>query len=80
MANVTLPKAEYEKLKRQAETYRRFAARFFELALRDPVRDVVRDFRRTNLYTEKFLNDLESGLRKSSYAKRYGTRAAKRRS
>lgn len=70
MVKITLPKTEYEKLKRQAEAYRRFAARFFELAIQDPIDEVVEDFRKTKLYTEEFLKDLESGLRKSSYAKK----------
>lgn len=80
MAQVTLPKTEYEQLKRQAEAYRKFAARIFELAIRDPIEEVVKDFRRTNLYTKGFLKDLESGLRKSSYAKQYGNQTARKRS
>ncbi|PIV12640.1 MAG: hypothetical protein COS47_01405 [Candidatus Nealsonbacteria bacterium CG03_land_8_20_14_0_80_36_12] len=80
MVRVTLPKTEYEQLKRQAEAYRRFAARLFELAIRDPIEEVVEDFRKTNLYTKDFLKDLESGLRKSSYAKKYGNQTAKKRS
>ena len=80
MVNVILPKNEYEKLKRQAETYRRFAARFFEMAIRDPIEEIVEDFRRANLYTEDFLKDLKSGLKKSSYTKQHETRATQRRS
>jgi len=80
MVRVTLPKTEYEQLKRQAEAYRRFAARLFELAIGDPIEEVVEDFRKTNLYTKDFLKDLESGLRKSSYAKKYGNQTAKKRS
>ena len=70
MVKVTLPKTEYKQLKRQATAYRRFAARFFDLIIKDPIGEVVADFRKTNLYTEPFLKDLESGLRKSSYAKK----------
>lgn len=80
MAQVTLPETEYEQLKKQAQAYRKFAAKFFELVIRDPIEEVVEDFRKTNLYTEEFLKDLESGLRKSSYLKRYGNQTAKRRS
>lgn len=69
MAKVTLPKTEYEHLKRQAAAYRKFAAKFFDLIIKDPIGEIAADFRETNLYTENFLKDLESGLRKSSYAK-----------
>lgn len=79
MVKVTIPKAEYEQLKQQAEAYRRFAARLFELVIKAPVEEVVEDFRKTGLYTEEFLRDLESGLRKSSYTKKYGNKADKRR-
>lgn len=80
MAKVTLPKTEYESLKRQAEAYRKFAEKFFELMVKDPIEEVVEDFRKTNLYTKEFLRDLESGLRKSSYAKKYGNKTASQRS
>lgn len=79
MVTVTLSKTEYEQLKKQAEAYRKFAAKFFELVIRDPIAEVMEDFRRTNLYTEEFLTDLEDGLRKSSYAQRYGNKAVKKR-
>ena len=69
MANVTLSKEEYEKLKKQVKAYQKLRARLFEFILYDPVETVVEDFRKTKLYTEEFLSDLESGLRKSSYAR-----------
>lgn len=67
MVSITLPETEYRKLKRQAQAYRGFAARFFELIIKDPIQEVVDDFQKTNLYSKEFLEDLESGLRKSSY-------------
>ena len=80
MAKVAIPKTEYEQLKRQAAAYQRFAARFFESVIHDPIDEIVRDFRKTNLYPEEFLKDLESGLRRSSLAKKYGNKAVKKRS
>ncbi len=77
---VTIPKAEYTRLKREAEAYRRFSVQFFQTAIQEPVKDVVEDFRKTNLYSEKFLVDLEDGLRKSSYAKSHGIKSASKRS
>ena len=69
MPTVTIPKIEYQKLRKQADAYRRLAGDFFEEAIQDPISDVVEDFRKTDLYTKEFLRDLESGLRKSSYIK-----------
>ena len=76
MSQVTVPKTKYEQLKKQAAAYRLFAAKLFESVLKDPVGQVVEDFRKTNLYTEDFIKDLESGLRKSSYIKKHGTKAS----
>lgn len=80
MTKVIIPKTEYQQLKRQAEAYRRFVARFFESFIKDPIEQVVEDFRKADLYTEEFLKDLESGLRKSSYVKKYGNKAIEKRS
>ncbi len=73
MATITIPKRTYEQLKRHAEAYQRFAADFFEAAVRDPVGEITEDFRKTALYTEEFLHDLDVGLHKSSLAKKHGT-------
>ena len=65
---VTLPKQQYLRLKQQAQAYRSMTARMFELPLRDPIDEVIDDFKATNLYIDEFLEDLEDGLRKSSYS------------
>ncbi|MFH1233431.1 MAG: hypothetical protein V1649_02145 [Patescibacteria group bacterium] len=67
MATITIPKTEYLKLQRQARAYEKLTGRLFEFIVRNPVEEVVEDFRRTDLYTEKFLDDLKDGLCKSSY-------------
>ena len=69
MVKVTIPKEEYQKLQEQSQAYQKLAARLFELIIKDPIRDVVQDFKDTGLYSKGFLADLEAGLRKSSYAK-----------
>ena len=74
---ITLPKKEYLRLKEDAQAYRDLAARVFELPLKDPVAEVVADFRATELYTDEFMADLEDGLRQSSYSKNYANQAAK---
>ena len=79
-ANISVPKTQYDRIARQAKAYRAFVARFFESVIRDPVEDVVGDFRESGLYAEEFLRDMEDGLRRSSYAKRHGTSPAPKRS
>ncbi len=76
---ITIPKIEYVKLTQQAAAYREFVSRIFELPLRNPIGEVMEDFQNTGLYSDGFLEDLESGLRKSSYAKKYGHQTAAQR-
>lgn len=52
----------------------------FELPLRDPIDEVVADLKAIDLYTDEFLLDLEDGLRKSSYAKKYANQTTRKRS
>lgn len=74
---ITVSKIEYNRLKQQAMAYRKFTARFFDFLIKDSVKNVVDDFRQTNLYTEDFLNDLENGLSDSTYFQNYGNKAVK---
>lgn len=69
MNKVAIPKNEYKTLRRQANAYKKLMGKLFEEVIRDPVKEVVEDFRRTDLYAKEFLQDLEDGLRKSSYAR-----------
>ncbi len=69
METITISKKEYKKLLSQSKAYEKLAKDFFESVVKDPVDEVVSDFKKTNLYTNEFLEDLESGLRKSSYIK-----------
>ncbi len=79
MADITISKKEYKTLKKQAAAFKVFASRFFEATV-GSVQDIVQDFRDTELYSEDFLHDLESGLKKSSYSKRYAHTATQKRS
>lgn len=69
MTTVTIPKNEYQALKRQSVAYRKIAAQLFKAVVRDDVASVVRDFAATGLYTKEFLVSLEKGLSKSSYSR-----------
>ena len=68
MSKISISREEYKNLKKQSEAYKTLATRFFETAIKDSTKDVVKDFHNTNLYTKDFLSDLENGLRKSSYS------------
>ena len=80
MNTVTLSKTEYETLNKQAKAYKKLTARLFEFVVKDSVEEVVKDFRKTNLYSDEFLIDLESGLRKSSYSDNHENQTLKKRS
>jgi hypothetical protein len=66
---ITIPKKEYAALKRESRAYRQITARVFEAVVQDDIPSIVADFRKTELYTDDFLSDLEDGLQKSSYGK-----------
>lgn len=70
MDTVKISKNEYKRLVSKAKAYDKIAEKFFENIIEDPIDIVVKDFKKTNSYSNGFLSDLESGLRKSSYAKR----------
>ena len=70
MNKVAVSTTEYKKLQRHSRAYQKLVGRLFESVLRDPVADVVADFRKTTLYSEAFLRDLETGLRRSSLGKK----------
>ncbi|MDO8514311.1 MAG: hypothetical protein Q7S50_02085 [bacterium] len=69
MNKITIPKDEYQALKRQSKAYRQLAGRLFEVVVHDDVGIVIEDFAKTKLYSKEFLADLEKGLRRSSYGK-----------
>jgi len=69
MAHITIPKKEYDQLKKHSRAYKRVATKLFSAIVKDSVSDIVADFRKTGLYTKNFISDLEIGLKKSSYGK-----------
>ncbi len=70
MSRITISKTEYKKLKKESKAYRAVASRLFEILIKDPVKAVVDDFRASGLYSKEFIDDLEDGLKKSSYTSR----------
>lgn len=68
MATITVQEEEYRKLKQQARAYQQLMAQFFESIPSASIDTIVKDFKSTGLYTNEFIADLESGLRKSSIA------------
>ena len=77
MHQVTIPQTEYTRLNKQASAYRALAGTLFCSLILYSIDDFVVDFRKTNLYTDEFLKDLESGLQKSSLGK-HASRKRKR--
>jgi len=69
METITIPKEEYELLKSQAQIYRSIASDFFRTIGNDNLKNILSEFKDTNLYSDEFLSDLENGLAKSSYFK-----------
>ncbi|MBU1090067.1 hypothetical protein KKF38_04745 [Patescibacteria group bacterium] len=69
MQRITIPRAEYQKILKQAQAYQKLASSFFSTNLKNPIDDVVEDFEKTGIYSKGFLDDLRSGLGKSSYSK-----------
>jgi predicted CopG family antitoxin len=67
METITIPKDEYNNLKRIAEAYKQIAGNIFRNISEDSIENVVNDFKNTDLYSEEFLIDLQAGLEKSSY-------------
>ena len=69
MSEVTIQKEEYQALKRESVAYRKIASKLFASVVKDDVAVVIRDFAKTRKYSKDFLKDMETGLRKSSYAR-----------
>jgi hypothetical protein len=69
MKKVHIKEKELKILKRQANAYKKLATHIFESVIKDPVQIVVEDFKKTGLYSAKFLSDMEDGLKRSSYSK-----------
>ena len=65
MNKIAVPKNEYRRLRRQADVRKKIAGSVHALLLRDSVSELADDFRKTGLYEEMFVSDLEQGLRRS---------------
>lgn len=70
MDKIVISKIEYLRLKQQSAAYKKLASSFYESIPKDSIETVVNDFRKTDLYSKEFLEDLKSGLKRSSYAKK----------
>lgn len=73
MDAITVPKKEYQRLMEKALRYEFLAGviRARENIFAPPptrsVKEVIKSFQATNLYTPSFLKSLEKGLKRSSY-------------
>ncbi|MDP2788684.1 MAG: hypothetical protein Q8O46_01350 [bacterium] len=62
MVTITIPKAKYQIIVRQANAYRRLVSSFTLEVIETPVKDVVNNFSATGKYSKDFLGDLKDGL------------------
>ncbi len=71
MATITIPKIEYETLKKKATLYehiRRMMERdIFTSPPTKNIKEIVGAFTKTKRYNKAFLESLEKGLKRSSY-------------
>lgn len=73
MPTITIPKIEYQQLLGKAFRYDYLKQVMTEdIFASPPIRDAkkaLKEFQATNLYSPKFLNSLNKGLKRSSYFK-----------
>lgn len=71
MADITIPKKEYHKLLDKALRYEYLRQILREDIFTSPpkrnVKEIIREFRKTKKYNQKFLESLKKGLKRSSY-------------
>jgi len=67
METVKIEKKEYKRLLRVDSAYKKMIGEYYKSKLNDDVKEVVKDFDNTKLYSSEFLKDLGEGLKKSSY-------------
>ena len=72
MVTITIPKKEYQRLLDKALRYEYLREILEEDVFASPPRNskvIIKEFRKTKQYGQKFLKSLERGLKRSSYFK-----------
>ena len=73
MDTITLPKKEYQKLMEKALLYEYLAKiikkqeDIFACPPTKKTKEIIKEFKATGLYGASFINDMEKGLKRSSY-------------
>lgn len=71
MVTVTIPKKEYQRLSEKALRYEYLRQILEEDIFACPptknAKDVVKEFKKSRLYNQKFIKSLRHGLKRSSY-------------
>ena len=71
MITVTLPKSKYQVLKKRAEAYELILNIIEDDLFSPPLtwnrRKIVNEFKKTGLYSQKFIDNPEKSLQRSSY-------------
>ena len=73
MVTVTIPKKQYQNLLEKALRYEYIRKMMKENLFASPsvrdVKEIIKSFKETGKYNDKFLKSLEKGLKRSSYFK-----------
>ncbi len=68
---ITLPRTEYQQLREIASRFELIKSLIEpDMFAQPPTKDaksIIKDFKKTGLYNEKFLSSLEAGLKESTY-------------
>jgi len=71
MSNITIPKKEYQQLVEIKFRYENLRNFFVQDIFASPsikkASDIIKEFKKTKLYNQAFINSLEKGLKRSSY-------------
>ena len=71
MYTITLPKIEYQSLKKRAEAFDNMIAGInpsvFFVPAEKSRKKIISEFSKTKLYSKEFLKNLEKGLKRSSF-------------
>lgn len=73
MSTVSLSKSEYQELKRKASIYELLENLIKQDSFASPPlqdsKKILKEFKKTGFYNDKFLSSLEKGLKRSTYFK-----------
>ena len=71
MSTISVPKTQYQVLKKKADFYDRILSVTFDSFFSTPPikngKKIISEFKKTKIYNKKFLESLNAGLKRSSF-------------